>query len=135
MSLRDEHNLRINDKMEAEVFGFPTDAVASMDEWLKTVVGENRIMVLPTSTDGETLGVMILRTSKDVIKVGSLAVHESHRREGIGTLLIEYAHKVSRRLGCKFTKLWVAEGNDGAKALYAASGYKPISTEMIRKTK
>lgn len=63
----------------------------------------------------------------DVVDVLSLAVHPAARRRGTGRALLGELLAQARSTGAARVLLEVAADNDGAIALYAASGFRPIS--------
>ena len=64
-----------------------------------------------------------------VINIHDIVVLESHRRSGIGALLIAETEAIARERGaCKLT-LEVLEGNTGARALYEKLGFAPYQLD------
>ncbi len=53
----------------------------------------------------------------------SLAVDPSHRRQGIGTLLVRHAEQRLITLGCPKLNLQVRKENDAVVAFYASIGF------------
>jgi len=80
--------------------------------------------------DGKAVGLANCFTgfstfiAKPLINVHDMTVLANHRGRGIGKALLGAVEAEARRRGaCKIT-LEVLSGNDRAKALYAASGYR-----------
>jgi ribosomal protein S18 acetylase RimI-like enzyme len=61
-----------------------------------------------------------------------LVVDPAHRRQGIGTRLLEAALAALKRLGAPRVLLFTAEMNHGAQALFAAAGFRRTMIEMTR---
>ena len=53
----------------------------------------------------------------------SLAVGPSHRRQGIGSLLLSHAEGRLVTLGCLKINLQIADGNEHVQGFYQANGY------------
>ena len=65
--------------------------------------------------------------------VADLAVDARARREGVGTQLMAAAEAWARDHDADSVELLVVEGNDGAEALYRASGFEPRSRRMWKR--
>ena len=52
--------------------------------------------------------------------------------EGVGKLLIEYAEKWAKDLGCRLLHLEVFANNKKAKGFYLNNGFKPETVHMIK---
>lgn len=61
-----------------------------------------------------------------------VVVHPEHRREGIGTRLLDAALAELRRLGAPRVVLFTAEKNHGAQAMFAGAGFRRTMIEMTR---
>lgn len=62
--------------------------------------------------------------------VHNLYVHESHRREGIGHILLSRAEEALRRQGADVVVLEVLAPNDAARQFYRRQGYKTHRLEL-----
>ena len=62
-----------------------------------------------------------------------LYVHPEHRRRGIGSALIQYAHALARDRGDRQIGLHVFSRNRPALNLYQRLGYEPQSLLMVKK--
>ena len=72
------------------------------------------------------------RAMRDIsmIYVDDLCVTQSHRRLGIGTMLIEEAEKNGRSHGCTRMELDVQAFNGDAVRFYKAKGFTPRKITM-----
>jgi ribosomal protein S18 acetylase RimI-like enzyme len=61
-----------------------------------------------------------------------LVVDPDHRRQRVGTLLLEEALAELRRLGAPRVVLFTAEMNHVAQAMFAAAGFRRTMIEMTR---
>lgn len=53
----------------------------------------------------------------------SVAVHPSHRKQGIGSALVEHAERALIERGCMKINLQIMGGNEGVTGFYEALGY------------
>ena len=65
-------------------------------------------------------------------KVDALVVDDRHRGQGIGTLLLEEAERLTRAAGLTRVMLHVIEGNDGAEATYRRFGFASHSRNLAK---
>jgi ribosomal protein S18 acetylase RimI-like enzyme len=61
-----------------------------------------------------------------------VVVDPEHRREGIGTRLLDAALAELERLGAPRVVLFTAEKNHGAQAMFAGAGFRRTMIEMTR---
>jgi ribosomal protein S18 acetylase RimI-like enzyme len=61
-----------------------------------------------------------------------LVVDPAHRRQGIGTVLLEAALAELERLGAPRVVLFTAEMNHGAQSMFAGVGFRRTMIEMTR---
>lgn len=61
-----------------------------------------------------------------------LVVDEAHRREGVGTMLLQAALAALKELGAPRVVLFTAERNEGAQAMFEGAGFRPTMIEMTR---
>jgi len=84
------------------------------------------------------LGFIRVRTHKDSISgetcgtIPLLAVSPKSQGLGIGKLLIEYAEKWAKNLGCRLLHLEVFANNNKADSFYKNIGFKPETVRMVR---
>jgi ribosomal protein S18 acetylase RimI-like enzyme len=71
-------------------------------------------------------------TSDPQGEVESLCVVPRARGRGLGTALLDAAEERLARLGATSVRIVVMEGNDAARAFYAARGMSPIATMLMR---
>jgi len=61
--------------------------------------------------------------------IGGLVVDRSHRRQGIGRLLVEAAEAWARRESCSIVRLWSSSTRADAHRFYEGLGYTNIKTQ------
>jgi len=61
-----------------------------------------------------------------------LVVDPEHRRQGVGTDLLEAALRALKGLGAPRVLLFTAEKNHGAQAIFASAGFRRTMIEMTR---
>lgn len=62
--------------------------------------------------------------ARPLLNIHDLAVRTSHRRQGVGRLLLEHIASVGQALGCCKLTLEVRADNEPAQRLYAESGFE-----------
>ena len=65
-------------------------------------------------------------------EIYDLVVDPAHRRQGIGSSLLEAALEALATLGAPRAVLFTAARNEVARALFAKSGFRPTMVEMTR---
>lgn len=73
--------------------------------------------------DGALAGYAAWRASVDELWLLNLAVLPSHRRRGLGRLLLNEGERLAEERGLTSVWLEVREGNAGARALYEGAGF------------
>ena len=73
--------------------------------------------------NGVLVGFLIGRIVADEFEILNMAVSQAHRRNGIGSKLLESALEFSRSAGCVRAYLEVRATNSPAIALYARHGF------------
>ncbi len=81
------------------------------------------------------LSTLDSRVKPDEAYVAHLAVHPSLHRQGIGAMLLECAEQRARTLGKARLTLYVAGGNDAARELYLARGFRLVKTNKSEITR
>jgi ribosomal-protein-alanine N-acetyltransferase len=74
--------------------------------------------------DGVVAGFLIGRSAADEFEILNMAVSGAHRRQGIGSKLLESALEVSRKAGTARVYLEVRASNEPAIALYKRHGFR-----------
>ncbi|MCX7597635.1 MAG: GNAT family N-acetyltransferase [Armatimonadetes bacterium] len=95
-------------------------------------IDENRQVVLVAEADGKVVGAVQLAIDSFVPGAGmvrSLAVRPSHRRQGIGSRLMDAVEDLARQRGLKALVLLVRPDNEAALAMYRKRGYTVVSRE------
>ena len=74
----------------------------------------------------EVVGGLLAETSMSWLKIEIMAVREDHRRQGLGTLMLEAAEREARRRGCKYG--FTDTMDYQAPEFYQRNGYKVAGT-------
>jgi ribosomal-protein-alanine N-acetyltransferase len=74
----------------------------------------------------QPLGFILCRAAADEAEILTLFVPEPHRRTGVATALIGRAADLARGAGVTALFLEVADDNESARALYAATGFVEV---------
>ena len=109
-------------------------------EFLVSQIDRNERVVLVAERGGAVVGYvyagvegndyMALRGPAGVLY--DLVVDEAHRREGIGSALMEAALAGLEKLGAPRVLLFTAEKNQVAQALFERAGFRRTMIEMTR---
>jgi ribosomal protein S18 acetylase RimI-like enzyme len=81
------------------------------------------------------LSILGSSVKPDEAYVAHLAVDPGLHRQGLGTMLLEYAEQRARILGKARLTLYVAGGNDAARGLYLARGFRLVKTDKSEITR
>jgi ribosomal protein S18 acetylase RimI-like enzyme len=82
--------------------------------------------------DGGLVGaVLTVELSPQVGLVADLVVDPARRRQGLGRHLLRWTLRALRALGHQRARLWVTEGNQSARGLYAQMGFTPYARALI----
>ena len=74
--------------------------------------------------DSRIVGFAIIQNAAEFAHINEFGVLASHRRRGIGRMLMEDIITDSLERGCEFISLEVRESNDPAQALYRSFGFR-----------
>lgn len=124
--LRDAETSDLDAIMALEQATFPGDAW-SRDGMLAELASPHTVYLAVTSDD-ELVGYAGLNAPSggDQADIQTIAVDATHRRLGIGTLLVEQLLAVARERGAREVFLEVRADNPGARALYERHGFVEI---------
>lgn len=105
-------------KLEAECFSEPWSVNALEESF---AAGTRFFTALK---DSAVIGYIGINAVSDEGYITNIAVTESHRREGVGTLLLDRVFSLARELGLAFVSLEVRASNGTAIALYEKLGFR-----------
>lgn len=113
---------------------------ARYGRFLVSQIARDGMLVLVTEHAGEVVGYayagmegndyMALRGPAGVLH--DLVVDPAHRRQGIGTALMEAVFLELRKLGAPRVVLFTADRNAIAQAMFARAGFRRTMIEMTR---
>lgn len=81
---------------------------------------------LLASRDGAVVGHLIGQVVLDEAELWTVAALPEARRTGVGRALLREAHALWREMGATVAHLEVRDDNHGARALYAAEGWREV---------
>jgi ribosomal protein S18 acetylase RimI-like enzyme len=114
----------------AQLYGDFLIARAQMPE-MSVLVAERDEAVVGYAFGGmEGNDYMALRGPAGVLY--DLVVDPGHRRQGVGTILLEAALAALAKLGAPRVLLFTAEENQGAQQMFAQAGFRRTMIEMTR---
>lgn len=98
--------------------------------------------LLVAEAEGRIVGVLgfVVDEDKGTVRadlrrrgfVTDLIVEEAWRRRGVGRLLLAEAEGIARDKGLKRLALGVVAGNGAAERTYAAAGFRPAATILVK---
>lgn len=96
------------------------------DVWTSRVANERAVNLL--AEDGGPVGTVavIMKSRPGVAHLAGMWVAPEARGRGVARLLVEAAVRWARERGLDRLELWVADGNEAARALYAKAGFAHI---------
>jgi N-acetylglutamate synthase-like GNAT family acetyltransferase len=103
-------------------------------ERLSRILGRSDQRFLVAEVGGQTVGWLhaviaeFVEAERSVVIAG-LVVSASHRRHGIGRVLMERAEGWAREQGCSVVRLWSSSTRTETHRFYAAMGYTNIKTQ------
>jgi len=116
------------------------DLAERYGQFLLSQVQREGMLVLVAERDGEVVGYayagmegndyMALRGSAGVLY--DLVVDPAHRRQGIGSALMDAALERLRELGAPRVLLFTADRNHGAQSMFDRAGFRRTMIEMTR---
>jgi RimJ/RimL family protein N-acetyltransferase len=83
---------------------------------------------------GEWAGILWYRRDERGLWLFQVTIEESRRGQGLGREAMELLEAEARRLGAPRIELNVFGGNDAARALYRAMGYREDAVTMSKPT-
>jgi len=106
-------------------------AASFADMWgresIETLLSRTQVVALKAMVNGERIaGFIMTQVIADEAEVLTFCVDPALRRTGVGRLLLATACEALRARGALGVFLEVSEGNAGARALYAQSGFAEI---------
>ena len=110
--------------MTLERTGFPEPERWSERSWLGELVAENRRVLLARAN--QPVGVVTLSVTGELAELLRLVVAPAHRRNGIGSQLVDAGLEAVRRAGARAAMLEVGYTNEPAIALYQRPGFEQL---------
>lgn len=101
-------------------------AVPWSDRAFRTVMARPDASLLVVERSGEPVGYVAVWMEGRDAELGDLAVAPEHRRDGLGTVLVEAAASAARERGAARIYLQVRESNDPARRLYRSTGFRRV---------
>ena len=89
------------------------------------------VFVVVGEEDAQIAGFILARTSRGRGHIITIDVLKAHRRSGLGTLLLEEAHRRLGAAGAQRVVLEVSVENEPAQAFYRKHGYE-VSRRLKR---
>ncbi|MBI5867717.1 MAG: ribosomal protein S18-alanine N-acetyltransferase [candidate division Zixibacteria bacterium] len=108
--------------MERDIFPDPW----TEDMFREALTLNKSVNLVADDGDGSLCGYLCAQAVADEIQIHNVAVATTHRRQGIGRALLEYAEKQGGENGAVCAILEVRITNTAALAMYGQMGYRRI---------
>ena len=95
---------------------------------LKKKMTEDRRSVVVAVVDKKIIGVIYIVQDGCASFIFKLSVLKSHRKRGIGTMLLKHAEKTLKGCGKKDVSLFIKSGNKALLNYYKKLGFKKAKT-------
>lgn len=119
---------------EAFTSSFEEDAAKPLAVTEARLAPDGDAAIFGAFVDGALVGAVGLvrdprRKRRHAAEIVAMYVASGHARRGIGRALLAHAIAVARAAGVLQLALTVTQGNDAARALYAAAGFATFGVE------
>ena len=109
-------------------------ATATVVARLSRILARPDQRFLVAEVDGRVVGWLHAAVSEYVetdvfVVIGGLVVDKSHRRNGIGTMLMGRAEEWAKDQGCSVVRLWSSAARTTAHRFYQQLGYRNLKTQ------
>ncbi len=133
----------MHEAMDPAKYGYLPDPAGMYRGWLKSRAKDPRsVFLVADANDGEegNLVAFLVATTESEIPIYRLRefgfihdiwVEERYRNEGIGRQLATLAVERFRQIGVKQVRLDTAAGNEPARGLFGACGFRSSTIEML----
>jgi GNAT superfamily N-acetyltransferase len=113
--------------------GYESEA-ATLAPRLSRLLARDDQQFLVAESDGHVVGWIHALVAEYVevdpfVVIGGLVVDRSHRRMGVGRVLMRHAEEWAAQQGCPVVRLWSSAGRTAAHEFYRALGYANIKTQ------
>lgn len=111
------------------------------DRLVPGLIDHPSAMVLLAKVDGRAVGTAVCVFSfstfigKPTVNIHDIAVLPDYRGQGVGHAMLAEVERCARERGCCRITLEVHDTNDGAKRLYAHTGFGPWDSPTLFVTK
>jgi GNAT superfamily N-acetyltransferase len=111
-------------------------------KYIDRLIDDRDTLVLLATKAERTVGIAVAnvmriaggpRVRKKIGIVDSVVVDRSHRRKGVGSLLMNELEAWAKKRRLVDLRLNVIDANRGALAFYAALGYEPLFRRLVKK--
>lgn len=129
----------MHDTLDAERFAVRPDVLDRYAEWLPERIRDPRSVFLVAESSGEIVGHLVGTIEPEVpifwtpesAWIHDIFVLPGRRGRGVGAALVRAAIDRFGALGAARIRLETAAANEGARALFRASGFRHSTTEML----
>jgi ribosomal protein S18 acetylase RimI-like enzyme len=130
-----------HEALDPAKYGFRADPGRMYDSWLRGRATDPRsVFLVADRDDGPALVAFLVGTVEREIPIYRLKefgfihdlwVEEKYRNEGIARQMVTLAVERFREMGVRQVRLDTAAGNEPARGLFTACGFRPSVTEML----
>ncbi|MEO7117788.1 MAG: GNAT family N-acetyltransferase [Candidatus Limnocylindrales bacterium] len=114
-----------HEALERGIFGLPASSAPSRVAGIRTSLADGTMRAYLVRSHGEPVAVARLSLTPELGGLFGIGVAPERRRQGLGMLVTTIATRAALASGKKVVWLSVEDGNDGARILYEALGFRP----------
>jgi len=129
----------LHKQLDPARYGFIDNVTDRYDYWLTQRAADPSSVVLVAEHEGKLVAFLLAATEKEIPIyklpqygfIHDLWVDEAYRHEGIARQMVTLAIERFQQMGLTQVRLDTATGNDPARELFAACGFRPCNVEML----
>jgi ribosomal protein S18 acetylase RimI-like enzyme len=128
-----------HEKLDPAKYGFLPEPARMYDGWLRSRAKDPRSVFLVAEREGTIAGFLVADTEREIgiyrLKefgfVHDLWVEPEYRNEGLARQMVMLCVERFREIGVGQVRMDVANGNEAARRLFEACGFRVSTIEML----
>ena len=128
-----------HEKLDPAKYGFLPEPARMYERWLTSRATDARSVFLVAEREGALVGFLVADTEREIgiyrLKefgfVHDLWVEPAYRNEGLARQIVMLCVERFREIGVRQVRMDVANGNEAARKLFEACGFRVSTVEML----